>query len=269
MPPRKDRPEDAPGPAGPTFTEVHAEASLSVRIAERIAEAIDDGRLMSGGRLPAENELAAQFGVSRVTVREALSCLRFVGYLESRQGSGTWVSATTRQYAPRRGHGLKSVEDIIEVLEARLLLEPVVIGVAAMDPAPAGLRALQKMIDGMRMALDSQVLHPHSDFRVHEALIRLCRNKYLAGQADELLKRCSGSLWSQIQDRTWADRNVPTQWLEHHLTMANAVWDGKPAEAERLARDHLISVMRNVGAQVALSQQAQARIDAICLRFDT
>lgn len=261
-------PRDAPRVVGTAFAEVRSEPSLSVRIAELIAEAIDEGRLSAGGRLPPEIELAAQFGVSRVTVREALSCLRFVGHLESRQGSGTWVSASPKRQPPRGGHGLKGMNEIIEVLEARLVVEPVVIGVAALDPAPAGLRVLQSMIHGMRLALDSKLLQPQSDFRVHDALIRVCRNKYLAAQADELLERCSGPLWSQIQESTWAGRNVPTQWLEHHLDMAQAVRDGKATEAERLARAHLVSVVRNVGARAPLSGHAKARIDAVCVRFD-
>jgi DNA-binding GntR family transcriptional regulator len=67
-------------------------------ISADIVAQIEGGLLTPGDRLPSEQELSARFGVSRMTVRQALGRLETQGILTRRQGSGTFVSQ------PRQGH---------------------------------------------------------------------------------------------------------------------------------------------------------------------
>ena len=60
---------------------------------EQIRRMISSGALSPGQRLPAERELAELFGVSRPTIREAIRVLGFSGAVETKQGSGSYVSA--------------------------------------------------------------------------------------------------------------------------------------------------------------------------------
>src|SRR5262249_62022689 len=69
------------------------QGSLAVRLTGAIRKAIVTGDLWWGRRLPAERSLAVTLGVSRSTVVEAYDRLRGEGWLESRRGSGTFVSA--------------------------------------------------------------------------------------------------------------------------------------------------------------------------------
>src|SRR5215211_6643340 len=62
-------------------------------IAERLTEAIRDGTLQPGDRLPTEAELAREFQVGRTSVREGLQKLRAHGLIESRQGLGAFVTS--------------------------------------------------------------------------------------------------------------------------------------------------------------------------------
>ncbi|MDN5917272.1 MAG: PLP-dependent aminotransferase family protein [Pseudonocardia sp.] len=61
------------------------------RLAAAVRVLVDDGRLPSGTRLPAERVLAAELALSRVTVTRAYRDLREAGWADARQGSGTWV----------------------------------------------------------------------------------------------------------------------------------------------------------------------------------
>jgi GntR family transcriptional regulator, transcriptional repressor for pyruvate dehydrogenase complex len=64
---------------------------VSAIAAEQIVEAIQRGDFPVGGRLPSEFELAEQMGVSRPSIREALSALQAMALIESRPGSGNYV----------------------------------------------------------------------------------------------------------------------------------------------------------------------------------
>ena len=66
--------------------------SRPAQLAEWFAREIRTGRLMSGEKLPTEQELNARFGVSRTVIREAMASLRSEGLVVSRQGSGVFVA---------------------------------------------------------------------------------------------------------------------------------------------------------------------------------
>lgn len=66
-------------------------------ISRWLREKITDGTFAIGGKIPSENELAAQFGYSRQTVRQAIGSLEAAGILSRTQGSGTYVCRRTEQ----------------------------------------------------------------------------------------------------------------------------------------------------------------------------
>ena len=68
---------------------------ISEEIVNRIKQLISSGELKPGDRIPSERELATMLGVSRPSVREAIMVLDAMGFLESRQGGGTFVKALT------------------------------------------------------------------------------------------------------------------------------------------------------------------------------
>jgi len=70
---------------------------LYEQIVEQVEQAILKGELKPGDQLPAERELAEQFGVSRTAVREAVKALREKGLVEAFSGRGTFVTNGTSQ----------------------------------------------------------------------------------------------------------------------------------------------------------------------------
>ncbi|WP_062463732.1 GntR family transcriptional regulator [Demequina soli] len=101
---------------------------LHVQVEERLLADLDDGAWAPGDRLPAEPDLAARFGVNRLTVREAIASLRRAGRLVARQGAGTFVAAAPLRIdldasgAPiGRGDGTADLrEEVLAVGRARL-----------------------------------------------------------------------------------------------------------------------------------------------------
>lgn len=84
------------------------------RVADRIRAAIQSGELRPGQALPTEKQLAAQYGVSRPTVRAALATLRAEGLIDAQQGRGAFVRlrpATRRLPAPQLSDAVTQSND--------------------------------------------------------------------------------------------------------------------------------------------------------------
>ncbi len=74
------------------FSEESVVSPVYRMVAGTFMERIDDGRLAPGSRLPSERRLASEYGISRMTARAAMSLLAQRGYVERRNGSGTYVT---------------------------------------------------------------------------------------------------------------------------------------------------------------------------------
>lgn len=132
-----------------TDTLVPAER-LSDRLAALLASRIESGELKPNDRLPTEQELAERHGVSRTVVREAVSRLKSMGMLISRQGSGVFVApqAAARPLAfdPAVLH---SLEAVVQVVEVRRALEGEVAALAARRATPEQLVAIQQALQAI------------------------------------------------------------------------------------------------------------------------
>jgi GntR family transcriptional regulator len=87
--------------------------NLADRAADDLRHAIREGHLDTEGRLPSEPELSRRLGISRVTLRQALSILEQEGLLTRRQGMGTFVVQETRQLQNNLNQNF-GVTDLIE-----------------------------------------------------------------------------------------------------------------------------------------------------------
>src|SRR2546427_8671551 len=107
---------------------------LYEQIVEQIEQSIVKGALKPGDQLPAERELAEQFGVSRTAVREAVKALREKGLVEAFSGRGTFVTNGTSQ-AMRQSLDLITriggLDGSAQLAEVRAILEPEIAALAA------------------------------------------------------------------------------------------------------------------------------------------
>jgi DNA-binding FadR family transcriptional regulator len=127
-------------------------------VAEKIKERISNGVYPPGSRLPGERELAEQFGVSRVTIREAEIALQALGYISIKTGSGVYVLDS----ADSDARGLPSVS-AFELTEARLLFESEAAALAARQISEDTLAHLEKLVG--KMSTD----RPHDEQAAQDA----------------------------------------------------------------------------------------------------
>jgi GntR family transcriptional regulator, transcriptional repressor for pyruvate dehydrogenase complex len=133
--------------------------SVTTQAIESIRAMIVDGRLEPGDRLPPEQELAEQLGLSRGSLREAVRALAQIKVLDVRRGDGTYVrSLQPSDLLSGMVFALELVQarGLDEVLEVRRLLLPPAAGLAAQRVTVEQLKAMRAVIDELEVAVDSE-----------------------------------------------------------------------------------------------------------------
>lgn len=143
--------------------------SVTTQAIESIRAMIVDGRLEPGDRLPPEQELAEQLGLSRGSLREAVRALAQIKVLDVRRGDGTYVrSLEPSDLLSGMVFALELVQarGLDEVLEVRRLLFPPAAGLAAQRVTTEQLGAMRAVIDELEVAVDSErIAELHREFQ--------------------------------------------------------------------------------------------------------
>lgn len=169
-------------------------------VAEQIVEAIKKGAFPVGSKLPSENELAEQMGVSRPTVREALSALAAVGLIESRPGSGSFVRQPANSIAQEALLILESDSSCLEIMEARALLEPPVAGLAAQKRTEDDIKQLRSACMKLSELAKKGTFHPYfdADKEFHLALTNAARNNLITSVLVPLINTMDQKLYREF-----------------------------------------------------------------------
>ena len=153
----------------------------SSAIVDQIRTAIVGGRLKQGDRLPPERELAAQFGVSRVTVRDALRALEATGLVEIRVGArgGAFVSAPSGTFVGQAMSDLMlmSVVSAEDVVEARLIVELGTVTLACARATDEDLAALRALAERAKEELAAGTYTRELSWQFHSLLSQAAHNE--------------------------------------------------------------------------------------------
>jgi DNA-binding GntR family transcriptional regulator len=211
--------ETSPGPLG-----VRSVVGLAY---DELRAMIVDGRLAPGARV-GQAELADALGISRGSVREALRRLAGDGLVEFEVNRGFFVVEL----------GLGRV---LERLEARLHLEPVIARLAAERRTDEDLAALRRSIHDERSARTAAAAHD-AIRAFHLAVVEATRN--------DALVRVFDSLWiADVGRRLLARRRTQPDWqesdVEEHQKLLEAIDARDGDRAESLMREHVESAWRH------------------------
>src|SRR3990172_9374831 len=167
-----------------TSAELHATMvpvarRLSDVVAARLQELIHEGKIAPGEKLPPERELAATFGVSRSSMREALNQLALQGLIDQHPGRGTVVldrQSSDHNSALRSLGGLGA--DVSDAVDFRAVIEPAVTALAARRATRADLIRLQEVVRFMEHE-ESPATFVTLHRQFHDLIARSCHNPLL------------------------------------------------------------------------------------------
>lgn len=194
-------------------------------VLDALRRAIVTGRYAVGERLT-EDRLAADFGVSRNPVREALRVVSAEGF----------VTVT-----PRRGAVVAEQDDtaVADLLAVRGRLEPLAARLAAERADPGDVAALTDLVDRSRTAADRGDLAGLSELNseLHRQVLAISGNQWLQAMASTMYHHVE---WVFLRSAAW---RATHSWTEHRRLVA-AIRAGDPDEAEAAAAEHVAAAGR-------------------------
>jgi GntR family transcriptional repressor for pyruvate dehydrogenase complex len=216
------------------FQSVAPTVRLADQVADALAAEVRSGRLSEGDRLPTEAALAEQFGVSRTVVREAVSRLKSLGLLDSRQGSGVYVRAAGVEPLRFEMPHVASREAVIQMVELRRALEAEVAALAAERRTPEDVQRIRQAIDSLHAAVAAGGNGADEDVRFHRAIAEAARNPFLIGTLQYLRQFLHGA--TRVTRANEARR----------AQIVAAIEAGDPLRAREAAKSHMDNAIRRI-----------------------
>ncbi|MBS1871030.1 MAG: FadR family transcriptional regulator [Actinobacteria bacterium] len=210
---------------------------LYEQVAERLRDFIDAQQLQPGDRLMSERELAERLGVSRTSVRQALTALRVQGLVEIKHGEGVFLLRGPSELVPNLASEIVSSEvDHPMIWEVREAIEVQAARLAARRRKRADLEAMRAALDMMETAVAGGEDGVVEDRRFHRALVEAAGNpllRQLTEQLSDVIDRTSEA------SLTLAGR--PQVSLLSHRAILAAIEHGDEAGAAEEMRKHVMA----------------------------
>jgi GntR family transcriptional repressor for pyruvate dehydrogenase complex len=211
-------------------------ASRSHLVERALVDLISRGELPTGSRLPTENALAAQFGVSRATVREAIARLRADGVLSTKQGRGAVVESITPRTLRLQSDSLPgSFEHLFEL---RRLIEVEAAALAAKRRTPSAMAAIEQAHARMQAAAHAGHYAPDADMAFHRAIAAATANPHLLSLVDFIAHQLDHLLANAWSNSARVAGGAHEAQAEHDL-LVTAIQAGDERAARRAASAHL------------------------------
>jgi GntR family transcriptional repressor for pyruvate dehydrogenase complex len=233
-----ENPVKAAVPAEGLFKTVSS-SRVSQLIVDQIRMLLKEERLQPGDRLPSERELCTQFGVSRVTVREALRSLEASGLVEIRLGArgGAFVTAPSSR---RVGEGLADLLSLspltaTEVTEARLVFELGIVPLIIERATEEDLDALRALCDEHAEAVkqDTYDMEMSADFHTRVAA---CTHN---GAIEMLVQSFHGPLLMSLREAQSIEPQMGHRGSKEHRKFVEAIAARDAEAATEIMRTHL------------------------------
>lgn len=212
-------------------------------VATVLRQSIENGTYQRFERLPPSRQLAEDMGVARNTLRDALFQLEKEGLLETKAGSGTYVTAANQDRVPA------AVENAtpLELIDARFALEPHICRLCVLHGRREDFEQLDALCLRMENAIHDPVTFSEADTDFHRALAAATRNTLLIWLINQINTVRSLDEWTRMRHLT-LDQQIIRKYNVQHREVLNALSSREPERAAMKMKEHLetarMSLMR-------------------------
>jgi GntR family transcriptional regulator, transcriptional repressor for pyruvate dehydrogenase complex len=245
--PVQDKAPIVPSPAEPGLFNRVSVGRISEIIVEQIRLLMRQGQLKPGDRLPPERDLCERFGVSRVTVREALRMLESSGLVEIRVGArgGAFVTAPS---SDRVGEGLAdlltlSVISAPDVTEVRMILEAGIVPLVCERATEEDLADLEAICRRSEAALEAGDYSMDMSLEFHIRVAQATHNPAIV----MLIESFRGPILMSLQQAHEAAPEMGGLGTREHEQFVEAVRRRDPDTASKIMSEHLERTAHRLG----------------------
>ena len=188
-------------------------------------------------KLPPERLLCEKLSISRAHLREALSNMEANGEISRHVGKGTFIKILFPSDRLDRIDHLTKITTPLEIMEARILLEPRLAGLAAMN---ASKLEIEGIVNHMKMGIAEPdiVLSQSIGDDLHWAIARAAKNSLLLSIFETIYAVRDATNWGRLKPIKQTQSALSLQWSQHK-NFVNAIVERDPPKADRLMREHL------------------------------
>lgn len=206
---------------------------LYKQLVQRLLAYVSDEGMSPGQRLPTERDLAAQLGVSRASVAQAVVALEVQGILSVRQGDGIYL---LRQADPGQSvqELVKRRQRLPDILEAREAIEAKITALAAQRRTDKDMAAIDAALDKMAAEVAAGEHGYDGDMTFHAAVTAAAHNPILSAMMELL----AGAI-EETRRESLSQPGRPQQSLASHHDIAQAIRSGDPTSASQAAQQHI------------------------------
>lgn len=212
-------------------------------VTDALDELLQDERFAGSSRLPPERELASELGVSRRLLRQGLEKLEATGRIWRRRGKGTFIESTPFEHR-RLMTSNEHATNPVEVMDARLELEPSLAALAAVRATPDEMRHIVWCLARSRSASDLKTFELW-DGTLHRSIAEAAHNSLLLALYDTVNAARTRAFWGKLQDSAVSRCGLEAIWLQHKA-FVDAIEQRDPDEAHRRMRTHIETVRKNM-----------------------
>jgi GntR family transcriptional regulator, transcriptional repressor for pyruvate dehydrogenase complex len=229
---------DVHSPEKDMFRPVSVERVSQV-IVDQIKLLMREGKLISGDRLPSERDLCQRFGVSRVTVREALRVLEATGLIEIRVGAhgGAFVASPTMQRLGEGLAGLMALSSLTpgDVTEARTVIELGILPFVVERATEADISNLRRMVDEGHDALDRNAYTMDLSAAFHVGVATSAHNPAI----ESLVQSFHGPMLLSLRQARDVEPAMGRKGTEEHAALVDAIEKRDVEAAIQVMTTHL------------------------------
>ncbi len=232
-----------------TFRQIKQD-KLCTQVYEQIIGLIESGYYSESNRMPPERELARLLGVSRATLREALTVLQMSGMIKTRSSQGTFIEIQPKE-KPLKLSLPQLGERPFVILEARKTIEPAIAQLASMVSTDKSQKKIEEILDWVESDhSQNQVIgdiFSEGDRKFHYMIACSTENPVIISVQEMIYTYTGQKLWlTLMRHSSFAQPNRWQKALEEHRKIYEAIRDRDPDLAAKRAMDHLRSVERNM-----------------------
>ncbi len=203
------------------MSETKRKLNSSAKLANEIWEYAHKNGMTIGDKLPTENDMAEIFGVSRTSIREAISYLAASNYVETRHGRGTFLIHDSNNVGPTNLDDLLDACSFADLMELRILLETWGAGLAAKRATKEQIDEIEDSIKKIELC-DNEDDYFASDLCFHESVAKASDNQFIITVCKHLFKELERQSY-KVKILTWLTRDstISHMWKTLEAIKAN------------------------------------------------